>query len=329
MKPPLQIRVPPKFCSFIVGRQGIPPGYAYPIKFAKPEFLDCKLGEFVIQSFNGGQYWLELTTIKMKQDGYIYIDIHSPFICIAAMLKGAIPSQKIGGEMLNLPAACYNIFYMPAGTFKTVLPTGQYTMFYIAPGAGYLGQMATEHPGLEKLTLLHKRKSKRGAMLESYLYPFQFRHILHQIISCKSKGAMLDLTLRQYVLEILGLYYQQLNKTGLNSRLSPNAEKARQILDYILNNIENLDMGGVKELAAAFYITPKTLTREFKKWFGLTVREFIKQERLNLAYKLIHEKGMMVFEAGILTGYSDTGNFSREFKKKFGVSPHEVHKPKD
>lgn len=108
-------------------------------------------------------------------------------------------------------------------------------------------------------------------------------------------------------------------------KIQSNREKALSVRQYILDNLGNPGLGDLQELSALFYITPKTLTREFQKQFHLTVREFINEERLKWALQLLQD-GKLVREVATLIGYSYVESFGRSFKRKFGVTPGIVKK---
>lgn len=109
-------------------------------------------------------------------------------------------------------------------------------------------------------------------------------------------------------------------------KIQSNKEKALSVHDYLLDNLGNPGLGNLQALSNRFFITPKTLTREFKRQFHVTVRVFIKEERLKRAYQLLVEQEGTVTEVAIHVGFTNAGNFSREFKKKYNLTPGSVSK---
>lgn len=104
-------------------------------------------------------------------------------------------------------------------------------------------------------------------------------------------------------------------------KIQSNREKALSVQQYLLDNLGNPGLGDLQQLSALFYITPKTLTREFKKQFHQTVRVFIKDHRLQQAYQLLTEQDLTVSEIAMMLGFTNAANFSREFKRKYAVTP--------
>lgn len=76
----------------------------------------------------------------------------------------------------------------------------------------------------------------------------------------------------------------------------------------------------VEEIALQLNLDRRYLSRIFKKRTGKTIQEYIISVRMKAAKKYLLE-GIPVEEAAALSGYDDRSNFSKLFKRKFGVSP--------
>ncbi len=76
----------------------------------------------------------------------------------------------------------------------------------------------------------------------------------------------------------------------------------------------------VKEIAEKMNLDRRYLSRIFKAKVGKSIQEYIISVRMEEAKKLL-EKGYSVAETAQLCGYDDTCNFSKMFKREFGVSP--------
>ena len=76
----------------------------------------------------------------------------------------------------------------------------------------------------------------------------------------------------------------------------------------------------VEEIADALSLDRRYLSRLFKKRYGVTMQEYLVNTRLSRAAELLHE-GHSVTESAMLCGYADLSNFSKMFRRRFGVSP--------
>lgn len=70
----------------------------------------------------------------------------------------------------------------------------------------------------------------------------------------------------------------------------------------------------------AMGLDPSTVRRQFKKRFGLTFTQYVRERRLGLAAKDIM-KGESVINAQLTAGYESASAFRRAFAKTFGAAP--------
>lgn len=129
-----------------------------------------------------------------------------------------------------------------------------------------------------------------------------------------------EILLNIYMTELLVL----LNKIFLSSQNKDvetdieHNEKINKVIRYINENIEGeLSLDSITD---KFFLSKYHLLREFKKYAGYTIHQYIQHKRLITAKGLLKE-GMRVTDACSLSGFGDYSNFIRAFKKSFGVSP--------
>ena len=77
----------------------------------------------------------------------------------------------------------------------------------------------------------------------------------------------------------------------------------------------------VAQLAALCRISEVYLRKIFMSRFGVSPKEYMIQKRMAYAARLLASKQFEVNEVALLCGYSEPCHFSREFKKRMGVSP--------
>lgn len=77
----------------------------------------------------------------------------------------------------------------------------------------------------------------------------------------------------------------------------------------------------IPELARSCGSNDFFLKRAFKRRFGMTIREFITQRRLETANRLLREGGCSVGEAARQVGFRHQGYFARLFFRRYGIYP--------
>lgn len=114
--------------------------------------------------------------------------------------------------------------------------------------------------------------------------------------------------------------YELMYRLSLDKAVKENFDKLHAIKKYIrYNYMENLR---VFDLAHSFGFERSYLYRIFKKRYGIGIKEYIIKVRMEYAKKFLSE-GYGVGESAHLVGYEDEFNFSKSFKRHFGISPSE------
>jgi len=61
---------------------------------------------------------------------------------------------------------------------------------------------------------------------------------------------------------------------------------------------------------------------------GISPKQYLLNYRMNVALSLMHKNNISVSAAAYSVGYTDVCNFSKMFKKTFGISPSKYVKNK-
>lgn len=97
----------------------------------------------------------------------------------------------------------------------------------------------------------------------------------------------------------------------------------KQARDYINANYVNSIY--INDIARLIGVERTYLSRIFKERMGISMQSYLINVRLKHAADLLH-LGYGVGQAAAMCGYSDCFNFSKMFKKRYGVSPNK-YKP--
>jgi len=130
----------------------------------------------------------------------------------------------------------------------------------------------------------------------------------------------------QLAFKLFNEVYQQLK--DIPQPQAPNAENTnnpddrfeRQLSQYLTMDLSLAQLA--KKLGASI----STLQRHFKAAHQCTLKEYIRNQRLENARRAILFENMSVGEAGYLAGYSHPSNFSNAFKKYFDMTPAQLQK---
>lgn len=141
-------------------------------------------------------------------------------------------------------------------------------------------------------------------------------HLLAQLRDLDDEGSQNEVLKTTYLLQFLSLFI-----TGSNIAKDTHNETPatfQKILKYFDEHAHSIR--SVKEVSDAFFISPATLNRYFRKYVRISPKEFLESKKLSIA-KILLTKGRSVTEAGDEAGFFDSSHFIATFKKKFGETP--------
>ena len=132
-----------------------------------------------------------------------------------------------------------------------------------------------------------------------------------------TKDVLADLTLQELLVRIIqSQTIKELDNP--NENISSN-KPINYVTDYIQNNL-NEDVS-LKKLSSITSMSTTSFYRFFKRELGMSPLEFILNEKLKCAKKLLKNPGIQINEVGYLSGFENANYFSRLFKKHEGMTP--------
>lgn len=97
----------------------------------------------------------------------------------------------------------------------------------------------------------------------------------------------------------------------------------QQVINYVnANYMHHITVDGISDY---FNLDRRYLSKLFKNRIGITLSDYLIQTRLQHAALLLAD-GYSVSNAATMVGYQDPFNFSKMFKKNYGISPTEYRK---
>ncbi len=77
----------------------------------------------------------------------------------------------------------------------------------------------------------------------------------------------------------------------------------------------------IDELAHLAGVHPVTFARTFRRRYGRSPGEYLRECRLERAAALLRDRRRLMFDVAALAGFSDQSHFSRMFRQRFGCTP--------
>ena len=120
---------------------------------------------------------------------------------------------------------------------------------------------------------------------------------------------------------IEGLVLQMMAETFRQTTTPANVappwlEQAKDIVDAQFSNRPSLAC-----LATSVGVHPVHLAREFRRFYGCTITEYVLQRRLDFAcHEMLHSRASLI-DIALAAGFFDQSHFARTFKAQMGMTP--------
>jgi AraC-like DNA-binding protein len=150
------------------------------------------------------------------------------------------------------------------------------------------------------------------------------QRVISDILHSPLMGSLKSMMTEAKILELIAL---QLQSSVNQSPVQENKTRKEQDLFYaIRDHLDSTFMEdhSLKGLGRTFGVNEFKLKSGFKSNFGKTVFEHIYNLRMEYAYQLLRDNGLIVNEVSRKVGYKNPNHFSTAFKKKFGITPGKI-----
>ena len=142
----------------------------------------------------------------------------------------------------------------------------------------------------------------------------RFSRAIDEIVTTFKSGEYSPLYPTHSVLALLDLLG---DLRGLHNDISEHpGDKIRKLIDS-----NHLGISTVSELSEALGVDRSTVYRAFRSRYGISVKEYIEESRMDKAQGLLRLSQASVKEVAYACAFGDWRQFSRSFKKRFGSSP--------
>lgn len=163
-------------------------------------------------------------------------------------------------------------------------------------------------------------------LLNSSFYNPATAMVLEQIKNCPYTGKIKEVYLEGKYLELLALYFESISfgqgAAGAQGITPGDIKKIKDVKEYLKTVFETPPT--LARISRVMGLNEFKLKRGFKEVFGMTVFDYIRHLRMEKGRKLLLDGGKNVTEVSYLVGYSNPSNFTRNFKKQFGINPKKI-----
>ena len=147
----------------------------------------------------------------------------------------------------------------------------------------------------------------------------QHRYVFERVV-CEREGNTATLFLEtEIVKEFYFVRVQSKDERGCFPPLFDVDSPARRAMAFIEQHLfEDIALRVLAERAGA---SRSTLLRSFRKEFGMSPQQYVRDRRLDQAMTMLSRPGHSVGEVAAIVGYDSLSAFSQAFRRKFGRTP--------
>lgn len=135
------------------------------------------------------------------------------------------------------------------------------------------------------------------------------------------KNALTEITANKYLTDIITYSFTENKETRETVTLQNKLQTIREYL--ISHSAQKLTLDS---LAAMFYISKYHLSREYKRYFGITLMNDLNNMRISTAKSLLRFSDASIESIAEQCGFSDSAYFIKVFKNAENITPYSYRK---
>ena len=165
--------------------------------------------------------------------------------------------------------------------------------------------------------------SARDYILKNPSLP-ELNFVFQQIQDCQAEGHTLKIYLESKVMELLSLVVKGMEQEQKHISVKldyKDIRNLRKTVTVMKNDLAAYPTG--EELAQIAGMSTARYQLAFRKYYGTTPYEYLKELRLNQALILLKNSDYGIATIAAKVGYHNSGHFAKLFKKVYGLGPRE------
>ena len=154
-----------------------------------------------------------------------------------------------------------------------------------------------------------------------FSFPNIFDRVKDLLVEIYNKSALFEKKAEAIIMDILISIFREVTDIKTEKRTDEPQHKGviiYNVINYINSSNQLITL---KDIATKFFYNYNYISRNFKQYVGIGLRDYLYDIRLDKAKHLLDSTDKSITEISESLGYSCIHSFSRSFKNKFGLSP--------
>lgn len=242
--------------------------------------------------------------------------LNSMNICIA--LDGNIALNLRDSKFsTSLAAFKHHFIYSPETVYSLVVDKSAHVVHIEIDKEYYAGLLPENEPWVEamKARLDDRQQVWSGTGHVS----LAMSRALYDLMNNPLQGRLRELFTEAKILELMALQLATLKGVETPCPIQKDRDVFHDLRCY-LNAHFNDDLS-LRSLSRAFGLNEFKLKKGFKTFFNTTIFDYIHEQKMLHAWKLLLDDRLLVNEVSGKVGYKNPNHFSTAFKRRFGIVP--------
>ena len=155
------------------------------------------------------------------------------------------------------------------------------------------------------------------------LIPAEFKYRVNQALENSEtfKGSDISSYSVKDPLQESAVQFSEISEQSLTAveHAQPSHLLAEKTADYLRSRLD--DELTLSDLTNRMATNRNKLNKAFKNYFGMTVFDWVREQRLSLAATLLSTSQYNILQISEQVGYTDSNNFSTAFRREYQLSP--------
>lgn len=140
------------------------------------------------------------------------------------------------------------------------------------------------------------------------------------------QSMMTDCYQEAQLLMLLNTIAEHYSLTANHTAHDSEADRMQKLMQYVMAHLyEDMSLG---QIAEALYVSTSTLSRLFRRKTGTYFAEYVSHLRVQRSLELLEFTDRTLTQIAMECGFSNSGNYTRIFKKEIGLTPSEYREAK-
>ena len=307
----------------------------YPVPFVSPQTTAYYVGDgcqFNYRWHDAFDVFIAVLEVKVadaQKAITLPVSSHLFDLHLVYQLEGTArvhPEKGDGTPAVQLHANHHFAAYTPpAGARLQIEPDPKSRRFAIVgcvPKSAWVIRHRNPTPGpLEALVGCLRQKHTEYRLIHPSAITPPIHVWLHLLLTTSSRpGLLMDDALQHPTAQLVEHHRRECAKDPQGDDENALAAAAQQLVRTLVDRLDGDQLLTVPELAAVMHVRPSALWKAHRRTFGKSIDQYI-HEQLMLRAKAMLDDGMTIKAVSFTLGYSTQNNFSRSFKKQYGISP--------